>query len=105
MTETPPDRYGLSDEQEIEVEGWTEDLGADHVIEEDDPQHQDTVAERLWREAPDRERAPREEHRLVQPDEGLGADVESEEIGDDVGADSGDLSAEERAVRIDPESP
>ncbi|GAA2412084.1 DUF5709 domain-containing protein [Nonomuraea africana] len=105
MTETPPDRHGMSDEQEIEVEEWTDDLGQDHVIEEDDPQHQDTVAERLWREAPERERTPRDEHRLVSPDEGLEPDVESEEIGEDVGRDSGDLSAEERAVRVDPEQP
>ncbi|MFC6899457.1 DUF5709 domain-containing protein [Nonomuraea dietziae] len=50
------------------------------------------------------ESAPRE-HRLLSPDEGLAPDVESEEIGEDVGSDSGDLSAEERAVRIDPEQP
>ncbi|MET9336429.1 DUF5709 domain-containing protein [Nonomuraea sp. NPDC003727] len=105
MSQQPPDRYGLSDEQEIEVEGWTEDLGREHVIEEDDPRHQDTVAERMWREAPERDRTPREEHRLVAPDEGLAPDVESEEVAEEVGADSGDLSAEERAIRIERDLP
>lgn len=104
MTETPPDRHGLSDEQEIEVKEWTDDLGQNHEIVEDDPQHRDTIAERLWREAPERERAPREEHRLLAPDEGLGEDVESEEIADDLGADSGDFSAEERAIHIEPDA-
>ncbi|MEU7744515.1 DUF5709 domain-containing protein [Nonomuraea sp. NPDC049158] len=103
MTEQPPDRYGLSDEQKIEVDEWTDDLGLNHDIEEDDPAHEDTLDERLRREAPDRERAPRPSHRLTQPDEGLAPDTESEEWGEDWGQDDGDLSAEERAVRVDPD--
>ncbi|MEU7000658.1 DUF5709 domain-containing protein [Nonomuraea sp. NPDC046570] len=102
MTEKPPDRYGLSDEQGIEVEEWADDLGLEHEIAEDDPSHSDTLDERLWREAPEgRRRVPREGHRLVAPDEGLGPDLESEEVGDDLGADDGDLSAEERAIHIE----
>lgn len=104
MTEQPPDRYGLSDEQQIEVEAATDDLGLSHRIEEDDPRHEDSLDERLWREKPDRaERAQRPEHRLTQPDEGLEPDVEGDEVGEDWGADDGDLSAEERAVHIDPD--
>ncbi|WP_433241029.1 DUF5709 domain-containing protein [Streptosporangium sp. CA-135522] len=100
----PPDRKGLSDEQAIEVEEWTDDLGLDHEIRENDPRHRDTLDERLWREAPDRERAPRDENRLVAPDEGIGPDETSEEYARDVGPDDGDLSAEERAVHIDPDA-
>ncbi|NUW42892.1 DUF5709 domain-containing protein [Nonomuraea rhodomycinica] len=103
MSELPPDRFGFADEQEIEVEEWTDDLGLDHRIDEDDPQHQDSLDERLWREKPDREKAPREEHRLTQPDEGLAPDEEKDEIGEDWGEDSGDLSAEERAVHVAPD--
>jgi hypothetical protein len=104
MTEQPPDRYGFSDEQEIEVEEWTDDLGLSHDIEPDDPADRDTLDERLWRELPDRpERPRRDEHRLTQPDEGLEPDTEDEEVGFDFGEDSGDLSAEERAVRVDPD--
>ncbi|MFG1707899.1 DUF5709 domain-containing protein [Nonomuraea sp. M3C6] len=104
MTEKPPDRHGMSDEQEIEVEEWTDDLGMSHVVQEDDPRHRDTLDERLRREARDRLHEPRPKHRLTQPDEGLEPDVEDEEIGEDWGDDDGnDLSAEERAVRIDPD--
>jgi hypothetical protein len=105
MTEQPPDRYGLSDEQKIEVDEWTDDLGLSHEIEEDDPQHEATLDERLRQELPDRQRSRRPEHRLTQPDEGLEPDVESEEVGQDWGEDDGDLSAEERAVRVEPDEP
>ncbi|ACZ89585.1 DUF5709 domain-containing protein [Streptosporangium roseum] len=104
MSEMPPDRKGLSDEQAVEVEEWTDDLGLNHEIREDDPEHRDTLDERLWREAPERERAPRDENRLVAPDEGIGPDETSEEYARDVGADDGDLSAEERAIHIDPDA-
>ncbi|MEV5897659.1 DUF5709 domain-containing protein [Nonomuraea fuscirosea] len=103
MTELPPNRYGMSDEQEIEVSEWTDDLGRRHEIVEDDPQHRDTLDERLRREAPERLHEPRPKHRLTQPDEGLEPDTEDEEIGEDVNGDADDLSAEERAVRIDPD--
>ncbi|MFG2077777.1 hypothetical protein SAMN05421874_11241 [Nonomuraea maritima] len=103
MTETPPNRYGMSDEQQIEVDEWTDDLGLRHEIVGDDPRHRDTLDERLRREAPERLREPRPKHRLTQPDAGAGADVEDEEVANDWGRDDDDLSAEERAVRIDPE--
>ncbi|MEO3885528.1 DUF5709 domain-containing protein [Nonomuraea sp. B5E05] len=103
MTEQPPDRYGYADEQEIEVEEWTDDLGLHHEVAEDDPQHRDTLDERLRREAPSRLHEPRPKHRLTQPDEGLEPDTDDEELGVDQGGDTDDLSAEERAVRIDPD--
>ncbi|GAA3536410.1 hypothetical protein GCM10022419_015180 [Nonomuraea rosea] len=103
MTEQPPDRYGYADEQEIEIEEWTDDLGLRHEVTEDDPQHRDTLDERLRREAPERpHRGPRPQHQLVQPDEGLAPDVDDEEIGEDYES-ADDLPAEERAVRIDPD--
>ncbi|MFI7539423.1 DUF5709 domain-containing protein [Streptosporangium sp. NPDC049376] len=103
MSEMPPDREGLSDEQANEVEEWTDDLGFEHEITPDDPEHRDTLDERLWREAPDRQHVPRPEDRLVAPDEGIGPDETSEEYATDVGPDSGDLSAEERAIHIEPD--
>ena len=103
MTEQPPDRSGYSDEQGIEVEEWTDDLGISHEIRRGRPARVDTLDERLRREAPDRERTPREGHRLTQPDEGLAPDTDSEEWAEDWGEDGGDLSAEERAVRVDPD--
>lgn len=38
--------------------------------------------------------------RLVSPDEGLGADIDSELVGDDVGIDGAGASAEEAAVHV-----
>jgi len=102
MSEMPPDRFGYSDEQDIEVAEWTDDHGLNYEIREDDPQHEDTLDERLRREMPDRQRAPRaEQHRLTQPDEGLAPDSEGREIGEDRGDDGGDFSSEERAMRIE----
>ncbi|SNT09262.1 hypothetical protein SAMN05216276_102425 [Streptosporangium subroseum] len=103
MTEIPQDRGGLDDDQAVEVEEWNDDLGLNHEIVEHDDEHQDTLDERLWREAPERERAPREDMRLVAPDEGTGPDETSEEYASDVGSDDGDLSAEERAIHIEPD--
>ncbi|MFI7694016.1 DUF5709 domain-containing protein [Nonomuraea sp. NPDC049655] len=104
MSELPPDRFGMADEQDIEVKEWTDDLGLHHEVKEDDPQHEATLDERLRQELPDRpRRAPREEHRLTEPDEGAHPDTEDEAIGVDWDADREDLSAEERALRIDPD--
>ncbi|MFB9723765.1 DUF5709 domain-containing protein [Planobispora longispora] len=91
----------MSDEQSVEVEQATSDLGFNHEIVEDDPQHRDTLDERLRREAPERERAHRSEDRLVAPDAGIGPDWARESYAIDVGRDSGDLSAEERAIHIE----
>jgi hypothetical protein len=41
--------------------------------------------------------------RLVDPDEGLGADLEKDLLGTDVGIDEGAASAEEAAVHIIPD--
>lgn len=101
MSQLPPDRFGMSDEQDVEVSEWTDDLGLNHEVVPDDPRHRDTLDERLWREAPDRLHEPRSLHRLTQPDEGLEPDREDEEVAEDQGADDGDLSAEERAIHID----
>ncbi|WP_157246173.1 DUF5709 domain-containing protein [Nonomuraea typhae] len=96
---------GYSDEQEIEVQEWTDDLGLNHEIREDDPARGDTLGERLRRELPDGpERDPRAGHRLTAPDEGLGPDEDDEEVGEDWGDEAGaDLSAEERAIHIEPD--
>ncbi|MBG0830708.1 hypothetical protein HS041_23385 [Planomonospora sp. ID67723] len=94
MSQLPPDRYGMSDEQSIEVEQATSDLGFNHQIVEDDPAHRDTLDERLRREAPERHRARHDEGRLVAP----GSEELQESYVTDV--DVHDLSAEERAVHI-----
>ena len=42
--------------------------------------------------------------RLVAPDEGAHGDEEKDEVASDVGRDGGDLSAEEAALHLDPDS-
>ncbi|WP_068925248.1 DUF5709 domain-containing protein [Planobispora rosea] len=101
MSQMPPDRYGLSDEQWVEVEQATSDLGLNHEIVEGGPHRRDTLDERLRREARDRERARRSADRLVAPGAGIGPDWTREAYAVDVGPDSGDLSAEERAIHIE----
>lgn len=44
---------------------------------------------------------PRRSGRLVQDDEGVRDDTESEEVATDVGPDAGGFSAEESAIRIE----
>lgn len=66
------------------------------------------LEDRLRREEPDqipgeRGEEPRRSGRLVQDDEGVRDDTESEEIATDVGADAGGFSAEESAVRVENE--
>ncbi|GGL27657.1 hypothetical protein GCM10014719_31480 [Planomonospora parontospora subsp. antibiotica] len=102
MSQSPPDRYGMSDEQALEVEQATNDLGLNHMIVEDDPRHRDDFGERLRREAPDHPRKAREWSRLVAPDQGTGPHETSQAYATDVGRDDGDLSAEERAIHIEP---
>ncbi|NUP65146.1 MAG: hypothetical protein HOY71_30215 [Nonomuraea sp.] len=94
----------MADEQDIEVREWTDDLGLNHEVKEDDPQREATLDERLRQELPDRlHRPPREEYQLTEPDEGARPDTENEAIGQDYDAERKDLPAEERALRIDPD--
>ncbi|GAA3800829.1 hypothetical protein GCM10022226_20530 [Sphaerisporangium flaviroseum] len=104
MTETRrgPDDMG-DDEQLTEIEEWTENLPIGHEIVEDDPGERDGISRRVWQEAPSRDRVPREEHRFVAPDEGAHSDVDAEEYAQEIGPDDGDLSAEERAMHIEPD--
>jgi hypothetical protein len=61
--------------------------------------------DRLRREEPDRPpgEEPHRAGRLVQEDEGVRDDTESDEVATDVGADTGGFSAEEAAVRVEDE--
>ncbi|MEV0583638.1 DUF5709 domain-containing protein [Nonomuraea sp. NPDC050310] len=105
MTKNPDDPFDTDDDQELEYAEWNTDLGRDHTIEQVDDGQRDSLAERLDQELPDGpSRVPREGHRLTDPDEGLGPDVEPELVGEDWGAEAGDdLSAEERAIHIEKE--
>jgi hypothetical protein len=72
----------------------------------------ETLEQRLAQEEPDESDASDEDYlddgevgnaragRLVDPNEGIGEDIDSEMIGDDVGIDGAGASAEEAAVHI-----
>ncbi|MEU9889365.1 DUF5709 domain-containing protein [Sphaerisporangium sp. NPDC051017] len=94
-----PDDMG-DDEQLTQIEEWTDNLPIGHEIVEDEPDEHG-ISRRVWQEAPERSHTPREEYRFVAPDEGAHPDVEHEEWAQEVGADDGDLSAEERAMHIE----
>jgi hypothetical protein len=90
---SPPERYSqLIREGEHE----TLDERLDEEIPEPDPYASDDQDEILDDGEVGGERAGR----LVDPNEGIGPDVEADLVGNDVGIDGGAASAEEAAVHI-----
>lgn len=90
---SPPERYSqLIREGEHE----TLDERLDEEIPEPDPYVSDDQDEILDDGEVGEERAGR----LVDPNEGIGPDVEADLVGNDVGIDGGAASAEEAAVHI-----
>jgi len=117
----------VDDEDQLQPEDTLDDRGVDDVLDEGysppdrEPAHLrhgmtreeqregETLDERLAEEEPDvdpyaddndyGEADPRA-GRLVAPDEGLGADVDKDEVADDVGVDGAGASAEEAAVHV-----
>ena len=120
--------YSLDDEDQLQAEDTLDDRGLDDVLDEGyspperystlirEGEHE-TLDERLEDEIPEPDPyAPPEEEilddgevgeeragRLVDPNEGIGPDVESDLVGMDVGIDGGAASAEEAAVHIVPD--
>jgi hypothetical protein len=96
---SPPERYSAG--QGYGNTPWEEE-------------HRESIDQRIGQEEPDNdpyaevdddflddgEVGDRRAGRLVDPDEGLGEDVEKDLVGDDVGIDGAGASAEEAAVHI-----
>jgi hypothetical protein len=80
LAEEEPDPYAETDSDEDEDEGEGEDLRADDLWDDDEPE-------------------PRS-GRLVADDEGAHADDEADLVAHDVGIDGGAASAEEAAVHV-----
>jgi hypothetical protein len=94
---SPPESYrgegfGTTADEALEGESFDQ-RGAQEEIEPDPYEQQ---CEQVGGSEVGRERAGR----LVDPDEGLGADIDSELVGDDVGIDGAASSAEEAAVHV-----
>ncbi|MGW0483470.1 DUF5709 domain-containing protein [Nonomuraea sp. NPDC003214] len=72
------------------------DREADSGVEEGWPAQPEEPSGQVWDD-------PRRAGRLVAPDEGAHGDIESDEVAREVGPDSGGYSAEESAMRVEPE--
>ena len=117
----------VDDEDQLQPEDTLDDRGVDDVLDEGysppdrEPAHLrngmtlaeqragETLDERLAEEEPDVDpyaddndygEADRRAGRLVAPDEGLGEDVDKDEVAEDVGIDGAGASAEEAAVHV-----
>lgn len=118
----------VDDEDQLQPEDTLDDRGVADVLDEGisppdrEPRHLrnaptgqeqlegESLEERLAQEEPEPDRyeqagldsGPADERagRLVAPDEGLGDDVERDEVAEDVGIDGGGASAEEAAVHV-----
>lgn len=77
---------------------WADDTGfypGDDLGYGNPPQPEEPIG-RVWDE-------PRQAGRLVTPDEGAHSDTEPDQVAQEVGPDFGGYSAEEAAMRVDPE--
>jgi hypothetical protein len=92
---SPPERYS-----QLIREGEHETL--DERLEDEIPEP-DPYAPREEEVLDDGEVGEERAGRLVEPNEGIGPDVESDLVGTDVGIDGGAASAEEAAVHIVPD--
>ena len=104
---SPPEKYspaqGFGNTPYEEAVGESLDQRVAQEVPEADPYAQaeaEADREQVAGEGGD-ERAGR----LVDPDEGLGEDVEKDLVGDDVGIDGAAASAEEAAVHVVPDDP
>ncbi|SDQ72861.1 DUF5709 domain-containing protein [Thermostaphylospora chromogena] len=86
----------------------TEEGGLGVGSDLDTRRRQDTDVEPEWPAQPEEPSGrvwdePRRSGRLVAPDEGAHGDTESDEVAEEVGPDSGGYTAEESAMRVEPE--
>jgi hypothetical protein len=103
-----PEQEWMEDPQQAPVPGDEPVAVDDFGTTAEEQRAGEPLDDRLRREEPDvlpgqTAEAPRQAGRLVQEDEGVRDDTESEEVATDVGADTGGFSAEESAVRVEDE--
>lgn len=110
-----PEQYWAEDPQKAPVPGDRPVGVDDYGTTPEEERENEPLDGRLNREMPDPTQAAdpvaavamdetsRETARLVQPDEGVHEDTESDEVADEVGQDAGGFTAEESAVRVEHE--
>ncbi|MCG5213740.1 DUF5709 domain-containing protein [Streptosporangium soli] len=112
LFDSPPQADELEGEEPLgeaeEEEVLTEESGLGVGSDLDTRYQRDTGTDPEWTAQPEEPSGtvwdePRRAGRLVGPGEGAHADTEADEIATEVGPDGGGFSAEESAVRVDPE--
>jgi hypothetical protein len=103
-----PEQEWAEDPQQAPVPGDEPMALDDYGTTAEEQRRGEPLDGRLRREEPDvgtvgAGEEPRRSGRLVQQDEGVRDDTESEEIAQDVGPDTGGFSAEESAIRVEDE--
>jgi Family of unknown function (DUF5709) len=103
-----PQQQWAEDPQQAPVPGDEPVALEDFGTTAEEEREGESLDGRLSREEPDvgaggATEIPRGAGRLVQQDEGVRDDTESEEIAEDVGPDSGGFTAEEAAMRVERE--
>lgn len=103
-----PEQEWAEDPQQAPVPGDEPMAVDDYGTTAEEQREGESLDGRLRREEPDVGAAgageePRRSGRLVQEDEGVRDDTESEEIAQDVGPDTGGFTAEESAMRVEDE--
>jgi len=96
---SPPERYSTDYGNTPWEEEHRETIDQRARQEVPDPDPYDDTG-RWTEDVDDNEVGDRRAGRLVDPDEGLGEDNESDLVGNDVGIDGGAASAEEAAVHV-----
>ncbi|WP_323791090.1 DUF5709 domain-containing protein [Nocardioides sp.] len=97
---SPGQGFGNTPYEEASGESFDQRLAQEEPDLDPDGPDPDTDHDEQWEEAEDSEVGTRRAGRLVDPDQGLGADVEQDLIGRDVGIDGAAASAEEAAMHI-----
>jgi hypothetical protein len=102
-----PEQQWAEDPQQAPVPGDEPLALDDYGTTAEEQSEGESLDGRLSREEPDvgpgGAETPRRAGRLVQEDEGVRDDTESEEIAQDVGPDAGGFTAEEAAMRVEDE--
>ncbi|WP_329245155.1 DUF5709 domain-containing protein [Actinoallomurus sp. NBC_01490] len=103
-----PEQQWAEDPQQAPVPGDEPVAVEDFGTTAEEEREGESLDGRLSREEPDvgargATETPRGAGRLVQQDEGVRDDTESEEVAEDVGPDTGGFTAEEAAIRVERE--
>jgi hypothetical protein len=99
---SPPERYSAAEKFGNTAQEQAEGETLDQRLAQEEPEDADIVQPEFL---DDGEVGDARAGRLVDPDQGLGEDTESELLGEDVGIDGAGAGAEEAAVHIVDEEP